>query len=126
MKLCKDCWFFWKEKLVCCHSKAETDLTSGEKITPALEMRKNGYCGRAGEFWRPKIYSPNKFYEFAVECPDCGNVFPYTLFNDDSGERRCMKCEKELYLPGYGVNTISPKLIPKPSADQKNFMGIYK
>jgi ribosomal protein S27E len=125
MRLCKDCWFFWSGKGICCHREAETDLTSGEKIRPALTMRRiNDGCGEEGKFWRPKAYSPTKIYKFGVECPDCNYVMVFTLHLDDSGKKKCVECNKELWLPGYGENTISPKPIHR--SEWFEFLEIMK
>ena len=115
MRLCEDCWYYYVERGICLNrSISEIDYTTGTPISLAFDLRdknKLGKCGKEGTHWRPKTYSPNKEYRFQVECPDCKKTFVYDLYLEDSGKRKCKKCNKELWLPGYGTNHTSKKLL---------------
>jgi ribosomal protein S27E len=131
MRFCKDCWFLWKEKGICTNRNiTKINPVNDTPMSLAIDLRQNGgegYCNSIGNYWRPKAYSPTKVYKFQVECPDCGRISVFTLNTyQDDGMRVCSKCEKMLYMPGYGKNTLSPKLIPKQPAGWMEFMETMK
>jgi hypothetical protein len=104
MRLCKDCWYCYIEKEICCHEKSKIDLITGKRISNCNEMREEGECDFNAVLWRPKQYSPNKIYKMSIECPDCKMVFIFDLFKDDKGKRECRKCYREIWFPHYGIN----------------------
>jgi hypothetical protein len=109
MRLCKDCWYCWLERGICCHEKSQRDFITGKCIGTIESMRSKaslGECEESGRLWRPKRFSPNKIYKFQILCPDCKQYDLYELYNNDSGKRSCScsYCKRDIWLPFYGEN----------------------
>ena len=109
MRLCKDCWYFWEEKGICCNMQiTKVNFIDASPMSQAIDLRnREDACGEEGMFWRPKTYSPNKIYKFVIECPNCRmvNIFELQIYKEN-GTRICHNCKKTIWIPEYNVDTF--------------------
>lgn len=93
MRLCKDCWYYYPHRIVCCNREiTEINPIDGSCIGNAITIY-NTKC--KGVDWRSIKYSPNKTYEFMIECKYCSIIHPYKHLEFYKQEMiKCKSCKR--------------------------------